>query len=401
MKYLRLWQQLVLGHQIIFLHLIFFKMIIHVSDINQLYAAVNDPANAAKKIVLAAGIYTLDAIPGRPNGGRLELQKDMELQGQPGDPESVIIDASKLLDGSFIPANNFPARTGAIRMGRGFNTIEWIKVIGTTTSKALSVIDSDLIWTGVSRIRIANCIVTAGRIGIDIRNIGAPSAGRIIEAELVDNELVGNLVSDPGTQQGQGIVIQNANGVSGAVIRATFNGNNVHGNIIGIRIFNNSNANGSQTNNNSIKITSHADRFNDNRLGIYMTGGLNRGVNATVNGNIISFEAHGTSIQNNQGIKTDPITFPCGIFLTGGTSALAGSETSDNKVEMKLTGCNVSGNQGKDIIAFGALSTTSTLAGTNNVVDIHLQGVSKKATADQTPSFPIEPAGTNTVNIFR
>ena len=377
-------------------------MSIQVSNVNELYDAVKDINNAGKRIVLAAGTYHLDAGLDPDNLGRLELLEDMELQGQQGHPEQVVIDASGLNDASFSPPNNFPARTGAIRIGRGFNKIEWIKVIGTKAPKALSVIDTDLIWPGVSRVRIAHSIVTAGRIGINIRNIGAPSAGRIIEAELVDNELIDNLVSDAGSQQGQGIVMQNAGGVSGAIIRATLNGNDVHKNIIGLRLWNIGGGN-VKTNTNSIRITSHADRFDDNELGIYIIGGFNfnGSVNAKVNGNFISFEANGTSIQNNKGIKRDLITIPCGIYLSGGTSTLAGSEASDNKVEMKLTGCKISGNQDSDIIAFGAFSTTPILAGTNNVVEIHLQGVSTKATDQSTPSLPIEPAGTNIINIFR
>ncbi len=377
-------------------------MNIQVSNIDQLYDAVNDPANAGNKIVMAAGVYKLDANPGRLNAGRLELLENMELQGQPGHPELVIIDASGLPDTSFNPPLNIPARrTGAIRMGKGTNKIEWLKVIGNANPQPLSVIDTDLIWPGISRIRIAHTIITGGRIGIDIRNVGTASAGRIIEAEIIDNELVANLISDVGTQQGQGIVMQNANGASGAIIRATLNGNNVHGNIIGMRVFNNNGNANTKTDNSSISITSHADRFDENMLGIYMVSGLNRGANSTVNGNSINFEANGTSIQNNQDIEPDPITTPCGVYLSGASSSLASGDASGNKLVTKLTGCKISANQNKDIVAFGAFSTAPTPAGTNNVVEIHLQGVSKKATVDATPSKPNEPAGTNTVSIFR
>ena len=319
----------------------------------------------------------------------------MELLGQPGDTGKVVIDASKLPDASFNPPFGFPAaRTGAIRMGRGFNKIEWLKIIGNPSGQALSVIDTDLIWGGVSRVRIAHSFVTGGRIGIDIRNTGPASAGRIVEAEIVDNEITGNLVSDPGTQQGQGIVIQNANGVPVATIRVALKGNIVHGNIIGMRIFNNNAAN-----NSNISVTSHADKFDENKLGIYMIAGQSRAANTTANGNFISFEAHRTSIQNNQGIQPDAVTLPCGIYLSGGTSALAGSETSDNRLKMKLTGCNISGNEGSDIIVFGAFSTTPALAGTNNIVDIQLHGLIKKTTVVATPSSPVEPTATNIINI--
>ena len=49
----------------------------------------------------------------------------------------------------------------------------------------------------------------------------------------------------------------------------------------------------------------------------------------------------------------------------------------------------------------GAFSNSGPLAGTNNVVNIHLYGVSANATVNATSSLPGEPAGTNTVNIFR
>jgi hypothetical protein len=376
-------------------------MSIHVTTVDQLYDAVNDPANAGKKIVLATGIYVLDAKSGRPNAGRLELLEDMELEGQPGHPEKVVIDTSQLPGTSFNPPNNFPAaRTGAIRMGRGINTIQWLKVIGNSNSQPLSVIDSDLIWNGISRIKIAHTIITGGRIGIDIRNVGAASIGRTIEAELVGNELVANLVSDPGTQQGQGIVIQNANGASRAIIKVMLNGNYIHGNVIGMRVFNNNGNANIHTDKASISIQSNADKFDENKLGIYMVAGSNRGANSTVNGNVLSFEAHGTSIQNNKGILPDPITNPCGIYLTGGSSSLIGADASDNKLKLKLNGCKFSGNENKDIIAFGAFSTVAIPAGTNNIVNIHLQGESKKAITDSTPCKPAEPAGTNKVNLF-
>jgi len=367
---------------------------IYVSDITQLYAAVNNPENTGARIVIAPGTYILNA--SYPNAGRIELLENMELQGQPGHPELVIIDASALPGTSFVPPLNFPAaRTGAIRMGRGSNAIEWLTVKGNSSAQALSVIDADLIWVGISRIRVAHSIVTGGRIGIDIRNVGAGSVGRVLEAEIADNEVVENLV-----QFGQGIEIQNANGATGAIIRATLNGNYVHGNKIGIRTFNN--AAGSTVNNGSITIQSTADRFEENGIGLYLSAAFNQGSTTTANGNLLHFEAHGTSIQNNQGTLPPDVTDPSpgGIYAVGGFST-SGGVASDNRLEINLWGCLISSNQGPDIKAYGAFSNSASLAGTNNVVNIHLHGVSTNATVNATPSFPVEPAGTNVVNIFR
>lgn len=377
-------------------------MNILVSTIDELYEAINNPSNTWKKIVLAAGKYKLDARPDRPNAGRLELLEGMELEGVQGHPEKVIIDTSELPDSSFNPPLNFPARrTGAIRIGRNFNSIEWLTVIGNNRTQPLSAIDTDLIWAGPCRVRIANSIITKSRIGIDIRNVGAACVGRVIEAEIINNELTGNDVSESNTQQGQGIVLQNANGASRSVIKAVLNGNYIHDNIIGMRVFNNNGNANTQTDNASITIQSNADKFNDNELGIYIVGGFNRGANSTVNGNRISFEANGSTIKNNQGIAPDTATSPCGIYLAGGSGSIAGNEASDNNLEIKLSGCNLSDNETTDILAFGASSPTPNPAGVNNRVGIFLKGVSKKATISTTPSIPSEPAGTNIINVVR
>src|SRR5215204_6866182 len=56
-----------------------------VADVEQLYAAVNDPSKEGAAITLAPGTYVLSATnasgAARPNAGRLELQRDMSLYG--------------------------------------------------------------------------------------------------------------------------------------------------------------------------------------------------------------------------------------------------------------------------------------------------------------------------------
>lgn len=100
--------------------------IVPVANIEELYAAVNNPAYAGATIDLAPGIYPLSALDAtgipRQNGGRLELQLDMSLKGVEGDRSAVIISAVNL------PASSFPQSNGpnaAVRMGRGRNALEW------------------------------------------------------------------------------------------------------------------------------------------------------------------------------------------------------------------------------------------------------------------------------------
>ena len=97
-----------------------------VFNVEQLYSAVNDPQNAGRQIVLAPGAYFLSVNgPGgvaRPNGGRLELQVNMSLQGVIDDRDAVVIDAANLPRTSFV-APPVPL-TAAIRLGRGSNSID-------------------------------------------------------------------------------------------------------------------------------------------------------------------------------------------------------------------------------------------------------------------------------------
>ena len=123
-------------------------------------------------------------------------------------------------------------------MGRGLNELEWMTFIGNSGAVPLSVIDTDLIWAGVSRVRIAHCIVKGGRVGINIRNVGTASNDRLIEAEILSNEVVDNLV-----QFGQGILVGNFRGATRAIVRAYLTGNHVHSNKVGLRAFNSSDTN--------------------------------------------------------------------------------------------------------------------------------------------------------------
>ncbi len=70
---------------------------LHIADVEQLYAAVNDAANEGAAIILAPGTYVLSATDAagvaRTNAGRLELQRDMSLYGVTDERSAVVIDA--------------------------------------------------------------------------------------------------------------------------------------------------------------------------------------------------------------------------------------------------------------------------------------------------------------------
>jgi hypothetical protein len=252
-----------------------------VSDVEELYAVVNDAANAGAAVVLAPGVYALSATEAggrpRPNGGRLELRADMSLYGVVGDRAAVVIDASLLSASSFtVPFG----RTGVIRAGRGNNAIEWLTIAGHPFAAA--AVETDLVQTDPqgtpmrTAIRVAH-VVAGGHVlpdgseprvdvsgasarGIDIRNVGtAGMAGRRIDATIVDSEVFGGV---------EGIRVINFNGAHFGDIAVVMQGNRSYANRLGCIIENN------RSNSARIVVRSNGDRFEDNGLGCEIGGAL-------------------------------------------------------------------------------------------------------------------------------
>jgi hypothetical protein len=176
---------------------------------------------------LAAGIYTLDTT--RVFFGRLQLHQDMNLRGVAGLQDEVIIDASALqakhyLDGTL--------STGAIRVGRGSNTVESLTI--RNASAGTAGIETDLPdGTGPTHIRIAH-VISAGNVrGIDVVNSRTAMAHRAMTVELSENELRDNVAGI-----GTGVRFVNANGATGASINAVIDNNKIHDNKVGCLVAN-------------------------------------------------------------------------------------------------------------------------------------------------------------------
>ena len=363
---------------------------VHVTNVEQLYAAVNDAANAGAVILLSPGTYVLSATTGtggaRPNGGRLELQRDMSLYGITGDRAAVVIDASALPASAF---NVSFGRTAPVRIGRGSNTVEWLTIIGNPAAAA--GIATELTGTPATNIRVAHVFANGSSRGIDVRNVGATMIGRRIDAEIIDNELVG-----PSEVVGmsEGIRLANFVGADNGVIVATLTGNRVHDYQLGCIITSN------RSSNAIVDVRSSGDRFFGNALGCLIAGGLSQATTGFANSNVTTFEAHGTQFVDNtaqiSGID------PGGVRVVGGLSTTKANATSNNAVSVELWGSKVSGNQVVDFEAFGAWKASAPgIAGTNNHATITLHGVSKQIDVVATSSFPTELAGTNSVTVIR
>jgi hypothetical protein len=363
--------------------------VIEVSNVEQLYDAVNDPGNAGGTIVLAPGVYILTKVkPGvgtRPNNGRLELQTDMSMFGVPGHPEDVVIDSSDPVNGPSFALGGGLGNGGTIRIGRGKNSVEWLTVIGGSSSAA--GVQTDLVGAPAV-LRVAHVVSRNSVRGIDVRNLGPAGAGRTIVVDLDDNEVFGNTAMN-----GQGFRFVNSN-ADGASIAATLHNNRSHDNNQGFLTSN------ERSSHASITIDSHDDRFEDNMIGGVIFGGLMTAA-GTATGNTVTFTMHAGSIAGSHG-SVPPQNLTAGFNVIGGAFTPPGgtaNSASSNAVRVSIWGTTFDNNAALDVEAWGAKSLTADLAGTGNVVTVDLHGVSAQARTLAHDSVPDEAAGTNRATI--
>ena len=365
-------------------------MVVHVADVEQLYAAVNDTANAGATVRLAAGTYSLSATNAsglaRPNAGRVELQRDMSILGVVGDRAAVVIDAAAL------PPTSFPTsfgRTGVIRTGRGRNAVEWLTIAGNPLAAA--AIETDLGNTLDAWVRVAHVVAGNSARGVDVRNVGAAMAGRRLHAEIVDGEFFRSV---------EGIRVANFVGAHGGQVTVVMSGNRVYENILGCILENN------RSNFGTIHVRSNGDRFYDNGFGCHIGAAL--ASSGVANSNSTVLEAHGSAFINNTRTEFFNNTGPdfgtefAGVLVVAGDILSSTATTSRNTVIVRLWGCTVTGNQRVDFEAWGARSSApSRVAGTENHAIVELHGVSKHIDVVGGGSSTADPSGSNTLTVVR
>lgn len=336
---------------------------IQISNVEELYSAVNNPGNAGATLALAAGTYMLSANdPGgvaRPNGGRIELQPDMSLIGVEGNRSAVVINASNL------PASSFPGNAGpnaAVRMGLGHNGLEWVTVRDAVNAQ--SNIDSGLapLDPGTAYVWIAHIASTGSTRGLNILNFGPQASGQTIEADIIDCYFFDNDLN-----LSEGVRIGNFQGARGSTVNVRMSGNVSWGQQAGRLIVNN------RANESTVNVFSSGNRFRGNGGGTIIVGGLSSN-NTRADGNTINFEAHGDQFLDN----TNATVFDHGGLIalgTDNTSPVAGGGSS-NTVNIKLWGCRMLNNTLWDLAGIGARAVPESTASLsqNNHVTIEIQG---------------------------
>jgi hypothetical protein len=370
--------------------------VIPVSNVEELYQAVNNPGNAGATLLLSTGTYPLSAtdpngVP-RPNGGRIELQRDMSLIGVEGDRTLVIIDAFNL------PASSFPQTAGpnaAVRMGLGRNSLEWLTIRNARFGQAnidsgLQPLDAEpaVIW-------IAHVASSGSARGINLLNFGPQTSGQTIEADVIDSYFFDNTVG----LQAQGVRIGNFQGAQGSIVNVRMSGCLVWGQKTGLLVANN------LANQSTVNVFSSGNRFFNNGAGTILIGGFSSN-NNRADGNTIHFEAHGDRFLSN----TAPSEFDRGGLIaigTENTSSTSGGGSS-NTVNIKLWGCRMLENTNWDLAGIGARSVpTSTASFSQNnrvIIEIHGAGQGKghwQPVEFFAHSLPAVPNVGNSVTVIR
>lgn len=356
-------------------------MQIVVSDVEALYDAVDNPNNAGKTIVLQPKPtpYVLTRHKGtreRLHKGRLELQKDMSLIGS-GNSSQCVIETSP----ADLPIFNeiTGARSGMIRVGLGEHTIA--KLTLNVPALAGSGISTDLPGSQETAVTIERVISgdpnnSRQTRGVDIRNTTV--IGRRLKAIIKNCEFHG------GTQ---GIRIANFQGADDCRVSVEMSGNKSHANSTGCVITHHT------SNSGVIEVHSHDDSFTDNGVGCAVTGPIKRGTSPLISeSNRTIFVANKMVCESNGG-AADPMTgYQGGLVIRGADTVLA-NVAFKNQVEVALKDCtfNSNGPLG-DVIAHGAFSTATGVAGTENTVTISLRN-QNSFSLDAAHSQPPESGG--------
>ena len=399
------------------------QVVLNVSNLEGLYAAVNNPANTGAIVVLASGTYTLTTKDPnnqpRPNGGRLVLQSGMALIGQnryvdfdndgiwdprddnndgipDTDPVRGLIFADPasetIIDGVNI-SGNANAIPGAVRVGLD-NRVEKLTVMNT--NKINAGIDVNVVPAiGGMRAEIRDCLVENGRRGIRLFMAGGSGSGIDSSAVLERNILRRNT----GTFGfGVQIAIQGASNSSWDVI---LRNNLLYANRWGLF------AGGEGSTNVNSHVLSMRNLYRQNDLGLNIDAG--RDAFPTLpgsNGSSIHFTSVDDGIFDNIGTSAVAGLGGGVLAIAGLTTNAGASLSSNNSLDLQFLGTrwhgNLQGASRRDLQVYGSLAAAG-LPGTNDTARVLIrQGTSDGAAGafQFIDSQPGDPTNTDMVTII-
>lgn len=364
--------------------------VISVTSVDELYEAVNDPDHTGAVVELASGSYSLD--PTKPNSGRLELQPGMTLRGVVGDAGAVVLNAAALTVAHYLPSGTTPT-TGAVRLGRGVQSLDWLTVTGSLGTAAIT---TDLTSSVPPTVLISNVVVSNSRRGIDLRNTGSVSAYRVLRATVKDTRVTGSTGA-----AGQGIRVLNQSQALGAVIVATLERNQLDGNRVGMFVGN------SATNYATILLSSTDDQFRNGGVGLGIAAGVGSAMANTVSVNMLR-----PTFSANVGALPSGFPFNAGVSVEGGTASGTTETASYNTAAVNMISPTFSGNAPvsgpcspttplayADIRAYGARSTTTAAAGLFNTASVSVVAATPQPVVCKTASDPLSGGPFNIVSV--
>jgi len=397
------------------------KPVLYATNVEALYAAVNNPANAAVTVVLASGIYTLTTKDPnnqfRPNGGRLVLQPGMALIGQnryvdfdgdgvwdprddnhDGFPDTDTVRGlifsdpatETIVDG--VNISGMPgAIPGAIRVGLD-NRVERLTVRNTNNINA--GIDVNVLPDiGGMRAEIRDCILEDGRRGIrlDISRANGVDSSAVLERNILRR-------NTGGFGFGLQIAIEITSNSSWDVVARN---NLLYSNRVGLFVV------GEGTTNVNSHVLSMRNVYRQNEVGLTMHAGRDGfpGQPLGGNGSSVHFTSVDDAILDNVGMLA--LGLGGGVVALGGLITNAGATLSSNDaLDLQFLGTRWAGNfQGtlrRDLQVYGSLALQG-LPGTNDTARVLI----RQATSDGAPgafqfidSQPVDTTNTNTVTII-
>lgn len=391
--------------------------VVSVSTIEDLYAAVNNPANEGIIIDLAPGTYVLTPTDSsgnpRPNLGSLILPPGAVLRGHneyvdldgdgvwdlpdPSHPEIYADPATETI----IDAFSLTGLTGAmnvITLGPA-NGVERLTVRNNAAAGPLIGVTLKPSAGGLLGV-VRDCIVEGGQRGLRAQHrdssFSGLDSGAVFERNISRHHV--GIFSF-------GIQVQNGS-VSNATWTVQLRHNRVYGNRFGLFVVAASSTNAEES------ILSENNIYEKNAVGVVLHGGRDSTATGSPSGSNdgrLRFDSVGDAIWNNSG-NSGPLGTGGGVDARGAfrTGPLAGT-SSDNHLRLQFIGArfvqgsgteNRAGTARRDMTVFGALGTGGNFPGSGNVVQLLIRQSLSDGSPDSFLLTDSDPTAPNEIEVI-